>query len=771
MTKTDKTKKITIAIIVMLLIMLAAFGFRLMSHRQVVSILGEEYTDPDTGVPYLTEMDSYYHLRMTRDIMNYGVPGGQYKDDQPWDSLSYAPYGRSAGDYKPLMAYIAILSNKIISKFKPEVTLEKTVYWQGTVLSVLVVIPVFIFAYRLGGLLAAMVASILASVNYGYFVHTIPGFYDTDTLLSTVSCLFFLSAVLLISTIESSGVNKLIDGKSDAVKNNAGKIKKILSILLYLISLYLLIISWNAYTLFIGIAVAALIIYAIAKRLRNKENLKPALIGGGTVIALIIVLIMIFDIGFFANMFSQVKAIFAGGGGIFPDAYVSVSEMKKPAIIAGGLTGLFQMKVLSGNTIGVINAVGGALPCAAAITMCIMLIRGIIKKDFIFDHVLLVVWSFASFVLAFRNWRFIMLFAVPVALLAGLFVGWLTNLMREKKMMDYQIYVVMIVLLAIFPALYGVYRSSADSHPSVSRSFHEPIKNIRYNAPKDAILASWWDYGYFYEEKADRRTIFDGGSQNGMRVYWIGKALSTQDEVLSKNIIKMLSGEGDAATEKMTAAFGENKETLALMTELLSVEKETATEKLKEKGLSDDESKEIANLMFPQKDEEVLCLITRDMYAISQWFYTFGTWGEDGVNTEDYAMSMTPTQVDLSKGQVAWRFNAYGEAFNLILTEKDGEYEAHTEAVNAGAKVPAIDRVVIRGNGMIKEDPMEKPAEGTKDLIVYLETDSDKPVMTVMTEKLYDSVFGTLYFKNGQGLSCFTPTAYSGGFATVFEVK
>ena len=77
-------------------------------------------------------------------------------------------------------------------------------------------------------------------------------------------------------------------------------------------------------------------------------------------------------------------------------------------------------------------------------------------------------------------------------------------------------------------------------------------------------------------------------------------------------------------------------------------------------------------------------------------------------------MSMTPTQVDLSKGQVAWRFNADGEAFNLILTEKDGEYEAHTEAVNAGAKVPAIDRVVIRGNGMIKEDPMEKPAEGPR---------------------------------------------------------
>jgi hypothetical protein len=134
-------------------------------------------------------------------------------------------------------------------------------------------------------------------------------------------------------------------------------------------------------------------------------------------------------------------------------------------------------------------------------------------------------------------------------------------------------------------------------------------------------------------------------------------------------------------------------------------------------------------------------------------------------------MNMTPTQVDLSRGQAAWRFNADGEAFNLILTEKDGEYEAHTEAVNAGAKIPTVDRIVIRGDGMIKEVPMEKPAEENRNWIIYLETDSDRPIMTVMTSKLYDSVFGTLYFKNGQGLSCFTPTAYSGGFATVFDVK
>ncbi len=767
-TKTNTAKKTVPAIIIMLLIMLAAFGFRLLSHRQVIKTMGTEYTDPETGVPYLTEMDSYYHLRMTRDIMNHGVPGGQYKDNKPWDALSYAPYGRSADDYKPLMAYITIASDKLLSNIRP-VTLEQVAYWQGAVLSVLVVIPVFILAYRLGGIITALVSSILASLNYGYFVHTIPGFYDTDTILSTVSCLFFLSAILLISTVESSGAEKT-KAEISGVERSA-KVKKILSVLLYLFSLYLLIISWNAYTLFIGIVVASLVLYILVIRFRKNDDLRSLLVKAGGVIALIIILILIFDPGFFTTMFNQFRSVFAPEKGIFPDTYVSVSEMRKPAVIAGGLTGLFQMKVLSGNTIGVINAVGGALPCAAAVAMCIMLIHNIIKKEFIFDHILLVIWFFATLILAFRSWRFIMLFAVPVALLAGLFVGRLAKLMKEKKMMDYQIYVIMIVLLAVFPALYGVYRSSADSRPSVNRGIHEPLMNIRQNASEDAILASWWDYGYFYEEKANRRTIFDGGSQNGMRVYWIGKALSTSDEILSRNIIKMISGEGDTATERMTATLGNNKETLFFMTELLSGEKDSAVKRLNEKGLTEEEAAEIAELLFPQSDDEVLCIITQDMYAIAQWFYTFGTWGEDGVDNADYMMNVTPTQVDLDRGRAAWRFNLDGEDFNLVLTEKEGKYEAHTEAVNSGAKIPVVDRVVIRGNSMLTEDTMEKTNEGSRDWIVYLETDYDKPVMTVMTSKLYDSVFGKLYFHNGQGLSYFTPTAYSGGFATVFDVK
>ena len=749
--KSTVIKRTAAAALLMILVMAAAFGFRLFSHRQVVRTMGQEYMDPETGLPFLTEMDSYYHLRMTRDIMDRGVPGGEYKDNEAWDTLSYAPYGRSAADYKPLMAYIAIASKKILSRFA-EVTLEKVVYWQGAVLSVLVVIPVFIMAYRLGGFITALVSSVLACINYGYFVHTIPGFYDTDTILSTVSCLFFLSAVLLASAFEKKTFFKS-------------------ALLFFLASLCLLIMSWNAYALFVGVLTVSLVIYAVLVKRNTAGSFKRVLTLALGMIGLIFLSILIFDRSFFANMFSQATSVFAGGRGIFPDALVSVSEMKKPVIIAGGFTGLFQMKVLSGTAIGVVNAVGGAIPCISAAVMCIMLIRDIVKKKFRFDHILLAVWYFAAFVLAFRSWRFIMLFAVPVALLSGLFAGWLIGLMREKRMMDYKVYAAMILLLMMFPTLYGAYRSAGDSHPSVNMSFYDSMKKIKLDSDRDTILASWWDYGYFFEEKAQRRTIFDGGSQNGMRVYWIGKALSCADEDLSYNIIRMLSGEGDKATEEMIKAFGETKETLFLMTRLLSGTKEEARAGLEEKGVSVTDSERIVSLLFPEADEEVLCLISRDMYSIAQWFYTLGTWGEEGVDTSDYSMTMKPTEVDPVRGQAVWRYNPKGEPFNLMLTPENGSFEAHIDAVNVGASVPAVDRVVVKNGADIREIPMEKPSESDGEWVVYLEKNGDRTMMTVMTAGLYDSVFGRLYFRNGAGLEHFVPSRYGGSFVTVFEMK
>ena len=185
-------KQIPLIILFIVLIMVMSFGFRFLVNRKVINEMGEGYIDDETGVPYLTEMDSYFHQRMTRDIEDYGHAGDSVVNGENWDSLSYAPEGRSAQGYQPLMSYIAIGIHKISGLFS-DVPLEHITYWMAPFVSALVVIPIFLLVFRMQGFIAACTAAILAAINYGYFIHTVPGFFDTDMVISWTSAFLFLS--------------------------------------------------------------------------------------------------------------------------------------------------------------------------------------------------------------------------------------------------------------------------------------------------------------------------------------------------------------------------------------------------------------------------------------------------------------------------------------------------------------------------------------------------------------------------------------------------
>ena len=151
--KNSSRRIIPAVVLCIIFVMLLSIFPRLLFHHQITS-LGNGFIDSETDLPYLNDMDCYYHLRMTKDIASCGHPGETMKDGEPWDSLSYAPDGKSASTYKPLMAYIAIGVNWVASVFVPQ-SLEQTAYWLNVFLSVLVVIPVFLLTFEMCGLTPA----------------------------------------------------------------------------------------------------------------------------------------------------------------------------------------------------------------------------------------------------------------------------------------------------------------------------------------------------------------------------------------------------------------------------------------------------------------------------------------------------------------------------------------------------------------------------------------------------------------------------------------
>ena len=71
---------------------------------------------------------------------------------------------------------------------------------------------------------------------------------------------------------------------------------------------------------------------------------------------------------------------------------------------------------------------------------------------------------------------------------------------------------------------------------------------IKSNTPENSVLASWWDFKHLFTAIANRHVVFDGGSQNNMRAYWIGNSLATTNEDLSAGLLRMLVNSGEDAS-------------------------------------------------------------------------------------------------------------------------------------------------------------------------------------------------------------------------------
>ena len=84
----DARKKFIIHIAGILIVIASAFIVRTPSAvmTDLESGIREMYMD-ENGLPYFTDMDSYYHARLVDDYMKNGYLGDAVSDDgKPWDT-------------------------------------------------------------------------------------------------------------------------------------------------------------------------------------------------------------------------------------------------------------------------------------------------------------------------------------------------------------------------------------------------------------------------------------------------------------------------------------------------------------------------------------------------------------------------------------------------------------------------------------------------------------------------------------------------------------
>jgi dolichyl-diphosphooligosaccharide--protein glycosyltransferase len=105
-----------------------------------------------------------------------------------------------------------------------------------------------------------------------------------------------------------------------------------------------------------------------------------------------------------------------------------------------------------------------------------------------------------------------------------------------------------IVILLLIPLVYpnSNWINSAKAPPTIlnggsnwnvaTNDWKESLEWIKTNTPEDAIIASWWDYGYWITTMSERTTINDNATFNATRIAKVATTLLSPPDVAWKNL-------------------------------------------------------------------------------------------------------------------------------------------------------------------------------------------------------------------------------------------
>ena len=785
---------LTITKSVIIILILLAVVFALKMPAADLNILNDEakgyYTD-SSGLPYFSEMDSYYNFRLTEDYVDHGFVGDEKINGSEWDMHRVAPDGVEV-NYELAIVHVTSFLHDFANKYFGNYSLKEVAFWTGAIISTLAVIPAFIFARRLTNDYGAIVATIIIVLAPNYFAHTFPGFFDTDMFYYIWALLFIL---FFVESIRAKNI-----------------IFKVLFAILSIVAVGLFSLSWTGYIFYVGLMGIFSIVYLLACYYFNIGDDDPGdypsklqwFIHQNPFKSIIILGIVGFVglaifrgldgvTGIFGSLLSLLSLQSASrviGG--FPNVLVSVAEMQIPSMIGGGgMTAMFLA-----NTNGAVNGIGGIAVLFAGLTVLYTFVSNAFKfrsakpkssansnvkphkskrvssskklddsykidfnigglnfgsSDEIFSDkrlvilygALFIVWVIATALAVTRGSRFITTLALPFGLMAGIFVGFAIDYIKNKLDDDRWLLVIIcfaaflmavplallnlvwgiaafaiivaagaittyalkskaesgnkvpikkyvaviaIVLALISPSICGAYLTSETVVPGTSDPMWDAMQWINETQPNNTVITSWWDFGYLFEIAADRQVTFDGGSQSGDRAFWLGKAMTTDNLQLSAGIFRMLDTSGERAVNSLVNITNDTGKSTDILIDILPKSASDAQKTLVDKyHLTSGQAKEIVNYTHPSNPRPVIFVASSDMLQKAGWWTYFGAWNFTNQSSQGYTYNVPTQQVEVKPGGSGKLslVNGQGMTVNAVIQRGSGNNTttAYTEAV------------------------------------------------------------------------------------------
>ena len=740
-----------------------------------------QYTDNNKTYTFLGDIDSYYWLRFSRNLVEEGHYCDETVNGTCYDNHMLAPLGVKTKEN--IHPYMIFYTYKIMKVFNKSIDLMQASYYVPVILSLLITIIAFLIGYKIAGNVGGFFSSLILAVN-PFFIRRTAG-SDND-IYNILFSLLIIWAVLYA-----------FEGKSK-------KSRITYSVLAgFFVGLFTFAWSgwWFIYDIVLGSMVLYLL-YLIAMKLIKKKGKKvpfKELFKINTMKnALIIILLFFLSAGLFVSLFSSFHSFIGGHlspirmkslktvvhGNLWPNIYTTVAELNP------------------GTWKDIIGATGGFFSFIIGLIGIIMLALFKRDKEGNFDikiSLILILWFFASIYASLKGVRFIVLLIPAFAIAFGSAFGLLYNLtMKYSKSLGLDRRVLSLLLIGIFlslmitPVKAGI-NTSKTYIPNINKTWYNTLLNIKEKTSKDAILNSWWDFGHWFKYVADRRVTLDGANQNSPPAYWLGRILVTDNEDEAVAILRMLDCGSNNAFNEIDKKKNNTRLSVELLRKILLLDRNNATKLLKKEGYDDEEITTILNDTKCQPPEDYF-ITSDDMIGKAGVWAHFGLWNftraeimlkvKDGGRQEAIDFMMNDLNYSRTKAE-----STYNEIISLTKRERENWISkwpgfvstygscrvngtiidcynnlnkntilTRLNLLNLDVSIPTSQgeihpkSVVIYHNGDVKERKFEKAG---LDLSFVVIIDNGKVNSLYCSEELARSMFTRLYFTNGVGLRHF----------------
>ena len=326
-------------------------------------------------------------------------------------------------------------------------------------------------------------------------------------------------------------------------------------------------------------------------------------------------------------------------------------------------------------------------------------------------------WLIACFFMTRVGIRMVQFFAFPCAVLVGILAGILFNkYIMDKgnvsgKEMAWNAVLSAAICAAVVLALTGSFLWGREIRSMMSDSLADSMKWVKDNSEtEDAVVLSWWDYGYYYELDSEHPALWDGGTGTAKRLNIVGRILSTDDPKLCYSLIKMISTSGDEPVDMLTDKLGKAEGFDALYKVVVMDKDDSIKALTDEYGFGGSEAEELEALLHPGEPREVYLAMYETMTEQLGVFEYYGNWDYDGENTAPVKtvytslpdgsddMSSTDKEVqeffEKRQKEMLWRLYISGD------TIKKSEV-SDSEDDNASSDEPAFEKVFEEDDGYV----------------------------------------------------------------------